>query len=393
MRPTVVHFTDASEFGGAERMILTLMAGLQAYGWRSVLVHHDEPGIQRLIDETKALGIETRVTPRMQGPRRWRTALHFARELRRSSPEVFHAHLSSPSACRYAIVAAKLAGVRVVATVQLYVPVRGVRAIYPQRLVSLGVDRYVVVSNEVAKRMHSLCVNAGRKIRVVYNGVPIEQFDRDADESWRGGGASPTVLAVARLHPQKGLEYLLEAATRLPDVRFLVAGDGPARSQLEHQAHTLQLGDRVRFLGERDDVPALLKGADVFVLPSLYEGLPVSVLEAMAAGTPVIATAVGGTDEAVVDGESGILVPPRDPDALVKAIREVLSNAALAWKLIAGGRARVRASFSADTVARRVSAVYDEVAPGVAYLPCGGLCQTSRPMDIDPGAYGSPRDR
>ena len=364
MRPTVVHFTDASEFGGAERMIVTLMARLPAYGWRSVLVHHAEPGLRRLADETTALGVETLVTPRLPSHGRWRTALQFARELRRWSPDVFHAHLSSPSACRSAIVAAKLAGVRVVATVQLYVPVRGVRATYPQRLLSLGVDRYIAVSNEVASQMRALCIGGARKIRVVYNGVPIEQFDRDTNGLSLGAGSCSTALAIARLHPQKGLGYLLQAATLLPHVRFLVAGDGPARSELTRKADTLRLGDRFRFLGEREDVPALLKAADVFVLPSLYEGLPVSVLEAMAAGTPVVATAVGGTDEAVVDGESGILVPPRDPEALANAIREVLSNPPLATKLVAGAKARVAASFSADTVARGVSEIYAELQPG-----------------------------
>ena len=365
MRRTVIHFTDAVEFGGAERMIVTLMAGLPAHGWRSLLVHHGEPGIRRLIDETQALGVETRMTPPMQGQGRWRTALQFARELRRWSPDVFHAHLSSPSACRYALVAAKLAGVRVVATVQLYIPVRGVRATYPQRLLSLGVDRYIAVSNEVARRMEPLCVDPARKIRVVYNGVPIEQFDRGLDGVPRDAGSHPTVLVVARLHSQKGLQYLLQAATLVPDVRFIVAGDGPARSELMRQAETLRLGDRFQFLGEREDVPALLRAADVFVLPSLYEGLPVSVLEAMAAGTPVVATAVGGTDEAVVDGESGILVPPRDPEALANAIREMLSNAPLASKLVAGAKARVAASFSADTVARGVSEVYAELTPPI----------------------------
>jgi glycosyltransferase involved in cell wall biosynthesis len=361
--PTVMHFTDATEFGGAERMIVTLMAALPAYGWQSILVHHAEPGIRRLIDETKSLGIETRVAPPMQGSGRWRTVLHFARQLRRWAPDVFHAHLSSPSACRHALIAARLAGLPVVATVQLYLPVRGVRATYRQRLLSLGVDRYIAVSDEVARRMRGLCINASRKIRVVYNGVPVDEFDQDPGDSVRDAGSRPTVLAVARLHPQKGLSYLLEAATLLPDVRFLVAGDGSERSELEQQARNLRLGDRVEFLGERDDVPRLLRQADVFVLPSLYEGLPVSVLEAMAAGTPVVATAVGGTDEAVVCGETGILVPPRDPQALAKALREILSSAPLARKFIAGAKARVRTTFSAEAVARGVSAVYGELCP------------------------------
>jgi len=364
VRPTVIHFTDATDFGGAERMIVTLMSALPAYGWQSVLVHHAEPGIRRLVDEAKGAGVETRVTPPMQGRGRWRAALQFARELQRWAPAVFHAHLSTPSACRYALIAARLARLPVVATVQLYVPVTGRRATYPQLLFSLGVDRYIAVSNEVAKRMRPLCFAPARKIRVIHNGVPIEQFEAASAALPRNGRARPVVLAVARLHPQKGLEYLLEAATRLPDVRFLVAGDGQERSALERKASALGVDNRLEFLGERDDVPALLKAADVFVLPSLYEGLPVSVLEAMAAGTPVVATAVGGTTEAVVDGESGILVPPRDPNALANAIRDLLSSGPLAQKIIAGGRARVRGMFSADAVARGVSQVYKDVASG-----------------------------
>jgi len=359
--PTVVHYTDDTEFGGAEQMILTLMAALEPYGWHSVLMLHPGAGIRRLRDGAAALGIDTCFAPSMHQEGKWQAALQFFRDLRARGPALFHAHLSSPSACRYAMIAARLAGLPVVATVQLYVSVTGLRAVYPQRLLSLGVDRYIAVSDYVARRMRPLCVNATARIRVVYNGVPIEQFDEESGTPDDERRSRPTVLAVARLHPQKGLNYLLNAATLVPQARFLVAGEGPARVELDEEARKLGLGDRFQFLGHRDDVSGLLQAADVFVLPSLYEGLPVSVLEAMAAGTPVVATAVGGTDEVVVHGESGILVPPRDSDALAGAMREVISDVALARRLIAGGKARVRDKFSADAVARGVSGVYGEV--------------------------------
>jgi glycosyltransferase involved in cell wall biosynthesis len=358
--PTVIHYTDASEFGGAEQMILTLMGALRSYGWRSVLVYHGGHGISPLIDGAAALGIETRVVPSMRDERRWLQALRLSRDLRYHGPALFHAHLSSPTACRHALIAAALAGMSVIATVQLFLPISGRRAIYRQRLLSLGIHRYIAVSNDVARRMRPLCVNPGGKIRVVRNGVPIDEFDGNLAAGSQVG-STRTVLAVARLHPQKGLIYLLDAATLVPDARFVVAGDGPARTELEAQARRLGLGERFRFLGHRHDIPELLRSAGVFVLPSLFEGLPVSVLEAMAAGTPVVATDVAGTDEAVVHGESGILVPPRDPAALAGAIREVISNTALARRLVAGGKARVRQSFSADAVARGVCQVYEDV--------------------------------
>ena len=104
----------------------------------------------------------------------------------------------------------------------------------------------------------------------------------------------------------------------------MLAGEGDERSRLEQMARTLGLAERVRFLGYRPDIPELLAVCDLFVLPSLYEGLPLAVLEAMAASRPVVATAVGGTDEVVTDGESGLLVPPAEPAALTAAIRTIL---------------------------------------------------------------------
>jgi glycosyltransferase involved in cell wall biosynthesis len=364
MRPTALHFTDAVAFGGAERILLTLLEGLEAEGWRGVIVHHAEPGLRRMVEEARALGIETWTVPRMQGRRGLLAAARFARQLRERRPAVFHAQLSHPLACRSGLIAAAFARVPVIATLHLYMPVGSYRSILTQRLVSLAVDRYIAVSQEVARRLRFLCLAPSRKIRVVRNGIRIGQLEGRSGGGPYASGSRPTVLTIARLHPQKGLEYLLRAAALVPEARFLVAGDGQEREALEAEARKSGLAGRLEFLGHRTDVPMLLRSADVFVLPSLYEGFPVSVLEALAAGTPVIATAVSGTDEIVVHGENGILVPPRDPHALGSAIREVLSDRSLARRLVAGGTARVR-QFSAEAMTRGVCDVYAEVL-GVA---------------------------
>jgi glycosyltransferase involved in cell wall biosynthesis len=157
--------------------------------------------------------------------------------------------------------------------------------------------------------------------------------------------------------------YLLEAAAMVPDALFVFAGDGPERDSLKELARTLGVEGRVRFLGHRKDVPQLLASCDLFVLPSLYEGLPLSVLEAMAAGTPVVATSIRGTDEAVIDGVTGRLVPPEDPVALASAIRTMLTERSLAARLAEAGKTRVREVFSADAMVRGVTQVYDELVP------------------------------
>ncbi len=141
----------------------------------------------------------------------------------------------------------------------------------------------------------------------------------------------------------------------------MLVGDGPERGALESQVATLGLRDRVQFLGYRPDIPGLLAGCDLFVLPSLYEGLPLSILEAMAAGKPVVATAIGGTDEVIVPDCTGLLVPPGDAPALATAIRTLLADPPLARRLARAGQARVATMFSAAQMVRQVTQVYDEL--------------------------------
>jgi glycosyltransferase involved in cell wall biosynthesis len=174
------------------------------------------------------------------------------------------------------------------------------------------------------------------------------------------------LLEVGRLCAVKGQRDAIAALPLLgrADVTLLLAGEdieggGAYLDALERQASQLGVRDRVRFLGRRDDVPALLAAADALVLPSWQEGLPLVVLEAMAAGVPVVATSVGGTPEAVVDGETGLLVPPRDVPALTAAIDTLLDDPERARRLGEAGRRRVRERFDAAESTRRILGLYE----------------------------------
>jgi glycosyltransferase involved in cell wall biosynthesis len=164
----------------------------------------------------------------------------------------------------------------------------------------------------------------------------------------------------------KGLSDLLAAAQLVPEAFFVLAGEGREREILQTRARALGIANRVSFLGHRNDIPDLLASCDVFVLPSLYEGLPVSVLEAMAAGKPVVATAVGGTCEVVLHGQTGLLVPPRDPAALARAIRTLLADPDLVQQLTQAAKVRLCQKFRADTMVERIADLYDELAPSNA---------------------------
>jgi glycosyltransferase involved in cell wall biosynthesis len=216
-----------------------------------------------------------------------------------------------------------------------------------------------------------------RLMETVHNGVDTEALEAAPPPGIRRELDIPAdavaLCHIGRVSPVKGQRELLEALARLtprrPEVRVVLVGEdveagGAYRAELERLAASLGLGEIVRFAGFRPEAAAALKEMDVLVLPSWIEGLPLVVLEAMAQAKPVVATAVGGTPEAVIDGETGLLVPPRDRVALMEALERVLDDDPLRRRLGEAGQARCRAHFEAAAMDRRVLEVYDEVAAG-----------------------------
>jgi glycosyltransferase involved in cell wall biosynthesis len=366
-RRSLYLFTDSAGFGGAEESLLTLLAGLDRDAWAPTLVHHPERGVAPLVERARELGADLWPVPRMpDGLPGVRGVPRFAWHLRKRRPAVFHAHLTWPLGCKFGLAGAVLARVpAIVGTVQLFPEFAPTAlAVLQQRVLASGVDRYLAVSEHVEARLRQAFHWPSRKIAVVPNAIDLARFagERDLDlyRSLSSDGAA-VVLTVARLEEQKGLEYLLEAASRLPEVRFAIAGEGSARVALQQRAAALGVDGRVVFLGRRTDVPRLLAACDLFVLPSLWEGLPISVLEAMAAGKPVVATAIGGTAEAVIHGQTGMLVPARDGPALADAIATLLGDRALAGRLAMAALERVRSRFSSEAMVAAVVSVYEEL--------------------------------
>jgi glycosyltransferase involved in cell wall biosynthesis len=172
-------------------------------------------------------------------------------------------------------------------------------------------------------------------------------------------------LALGRLHPNKGFDLVLEAIAVTRNVRLWIAGDGPLRPRLERLATRVGLAGRVRFLGWREDVPALLAAADLLVCPSLYEPLGNVVIEAWSAGLAVVATASDGPSALIEDGESGILVPlpgarGGGPQALAEAIERVAADPALRARLGSAGRRAYEAEFTEPVVVAAYRKFLDE---------------------------------
>ena len=346
---------DSLQHGGAERHVVDLAVALHRRGDDvEVACSADGP----LAAELREHGVPVHVAmPRLV---KRRTSLRYAwalrRLVRRTRPDVVHAHLYASAAA--AAIATVGTDVPLVVCEQTEAPWRSRRARVMSRWVYRRARVVVAVSEAIRDLLEDGFGVLPAKVALVRNSVtPVP-----ADAAARDGARPPTIGTIARLHPEKGLHHLLEAAPRIaaavPGARFAVVGDGPLRAELEAAAREHGVADRVEFLGARDDARRLMAGFDLLVLPSISEGTPLTIVEAMLAGLPVVASAVGGIPEQVVDGVTGLLVPPRDPDALAAAATRVLSDPELARRLGEAGRARAEAEFSHATTIRRIDAVY-----------------------------------
>lgn len=189
-------------------------------------------------------------------------------------------------------------------------------------------DAIVTVSDDLRRTLAGMGIT--NNVEVIYNGIDPERFRvADGQGLRRELGVAPDEYLIGTavvLTPQKGIEFLLRAIPavlrEIPRAKFMIAGDGYKKAELQAAANALGVGDRLAFLGYRSDVPRFLNAMDLYVLPSLWEGLPLALIEALACGKPAVVSDVGGNGEIVEDGVNGRLVPPGDPEALARAIIE-----------------------------------------------------------------------
>lgn len=200
---------------------------------------------------------------------------------------------------------------------------------------------------------------------VIYNGIDTQEFSIEISKKSNLSDKRFILINVARFVEEKNQKLLIEAFSKsiqeIPNLELWFVGDGPLRTEIEQLVEQKKLKEKVKFFGVRSDIPKLLSQADIFVLSSDYEGLPLSVLEAMAAGLPVIATAVGGVPEILEGGKAGVLVPPRDADALAKAIVELARDEKKRTELSDYGKKLVAEKFDIRRTVKEYERLYLEL--------------------------------
>lgn len=345
-------------------MISSLACSLDEMGFR-VIVGLFRPGW--LKEQCESSGISVRVLP-IRGALGWKWFRDCARLVRHEKICLIHAH--EFSAIVYGWIIARLAGLPFVGTIhgKNYFWEKLRRRLAYQIIGRSG--RLIAVSEDLRRFVIDKIGLPGKNVQVIYNGVhsssPAGGSEICTARREIGLGDDTLVIgAVGSLYQVKGHQYLLAAMPAVliqhPEAVLLLVGRGALEDSLKNQARQLSVDKQVRFLGMREDIPKLLAIMDVFVMPSLSEGLSLALLESMAAGKPAVATRVGGNAELVADGETGLLVESKDPEALATALCTLLGNGAMRKEFGQKAAIRVRESFGARRMADNYQRLYSDL--------------------------------
>ena len=364
---SILFVIDGLEFGGGERLFLQLASKLRdRYHF---FVATDSGG--KFAHELRNLDIEVfslNITRQL--------ALKPFYQIRNiiRHKEINLVHSQGARADFFSRLAGRRARVpHIVSTIQM--PVEGFEVGFLRKMIyrlmdqfsERYVDRFIVVSESLRKTLTEGRGISDERVVKIYNGIELDQFHPDLKRSnlrkqWGISAEGPVIGAIGRLVWQKGFEYLIEAIPKIlqdfSQAKLLLVGEGPLRHELEGLARELDVDTRVIFAGFRSDIQDLLSMIDILAVPSLLEGFPMITLEAMAMAKPIVATQIEGIVEQISDSDEGILVPPRDTEALASAILRLIKDRELGNRLGVAARSKIERYFSIDTMVKETETVY-----------------------------------
>jgi L-malate glycosyltransferase len=352
-RIKVLKFLTNFNIGGTERQFVQMVQQMDLDRFDLHMACFSRRGGFLPLVESLGIPLTEFSIRRLYSPLTLLRQLQFAHYLRWNRFQVIHTYGFYPNF--FAIPAARLAGVPVIIasirdTGEVWAP--------KKRLLQKAVCKMATCVLANAEAVRSQLVRDGydeRKLAVIRNGIDLPRLDRlegtgPIRREFGIADDSPIITVLSRLNELKGVQYFLDAIpsvlTWFPNARFLIVGDGPARVDLQSYAQSKGYGQAAIFTGVRMDAPKILQETSISVLPSLSEGLSNVLIESMAAGLPVVATDVGGNPEIVDNGTTGFLVPPRDANALAKAMLQLLSAPQEAARMGSAGRDLIENRFS-----------------------------------------------
>jgi glycosyltransferase involved in cell wall biosynthesis len=368
-KKTIIFFTDSHNWGGAENYLISLASNIDRTIYNPVVVRPEGGDEEKFDQECGKNSIPVHsCTTSNEYP-----LLSFFRSLFfffKHKPDLIHFNLSWPPFCRYPLLAAIILRKMIVITEHL-VPhnykVQPYEKFYKKFIYS-RIFQSITVCEENRTNLMNVFEIPEDKVRVIHNGIPVEQFQQISPSNGEPDITSfvdgkTVVTTIARLAEHKGHRYLIQAAQvlkHLPQICFLIVGKGPLEASLKQEIREAGMEDRFLLISFRTDISYILSKTSIFVLPSTFEGLPLTILEAMAAAKPVIASDISGIPEEVIDGITGILVPSGDPGSLAHAINDLASNPHKRKHMGEQGKRRVNEHFTLPRMVSETEQLYEE---------------------------------
>ena len=376
-RLRVLQYSEAYTLGGVLKVVERLSMGLNKSSRpkiEQVLTLIDRPEIKEYFKKVTQNNLTVVKTRYINFPSEYfnfKEFYHLKSLIQEDNFNIAHIHLYAPDSCRTAILAASMAGIRVITTEHNNSSKTSFRLNVLKRLNQHLIHKILAVSAAVRERLIQERGIDSTKIQYIPNGVNLTHYNKnnfssslmkDLKSNFAFNNNTLLIGMIGALHRNKGYNYFLAAAKNIikkhPNTKFIFIGKGHYRKELEEITRDSNLTRNVEFLGYIADVSAYYGIFDIFVLPSLVEGMPLCLLEAMAMGIPVVATAVDGSKELVVDGETGLLVPPKDVNALVEAIEYLIENPGKAKKMGKAGQKRICDKYSLQKIIEQTMDVY-----------------------------------
>ena len=365
----ILLYTDTPLVGGAEIQMFLLAKFLNKTMFQPILACSNFKELDRWCENFEKEGIKV-IRLKVKNKHDIRHYFQLKKIIKEEKIDILHLHVWNPASCRYGF---KQSCVPIIITEHDPFKLSWFKDLIKKHLLE-NVSKIITVSDDNKKLLQKAYPDHKDKITTIHNGIDItwwqsqllrfteEDRKKIKEELFEANENTLIITSIAALHERKGLKYLIEAMPALtkefPNIKLIIVGEGPQKSELENLISKFKLENHVKLLGQQKETPKILKSSDIFVLPSLREAFGLVNLEAMLAPLPILASKVGGISEVVEDGKTGILIEPGNVEKFTEALRALIISPEKRQKMAIAGQKRVLENFSAEKMAKEYEKIY-----------------------------------